>query len=169
MRTELYTIDGQWPGRLAIMPRPRGGDWLEDEIQSFRRSGVDVILSLLTPDEIDELNLAEEAEFCRANGIQFVSFPVIDRGIPSSVKAFYDLITILAGHLADGKYIAIHCRQGIGRAALVAICLLVFSGVDEPAATQRVSSARGCAVPETPEQRRWVAAFAKSHMTPLPK
>jgi hypothetical protein len=43
MRTELYWIERPWRGRLAIMPRPRGGDWLDDEIQSWRRSGVDVV------------------------------------------------------------------------------------------------------------------------------
>ena len=36
MHTELYWIPGPWLGRLAIMPRPRGGDWLEDEIRSWR-------------------------------------------------------------------------------------------------------------------------------------
>jgi hypothetical protein len=47
MRTELYWVEGPWSGRLAIMPRPRGGDWLEEEIQSWRRSGIDVVVSLL--------------------------------------------------------------------------------------------------------------------------
>ena len=54
MRTELFWIDGPWPGRLAIMPRPRGGDWLEEEIQSWRRSGVDLVVSLLTLEERNE-------------------------------------------------------------------------------------------------------------------
>src|SRR5256885_568555 len=80
MRTELTWIEGPWPGRLAIMPRPRGGDWLEDEIQSWRQSGVDVIISLLTREEQTELSLADEEELCRANGMEFVSFPIVDRG-----------------------------------------------------------------------------------------
>jgi protein-tyrosine phosphatase len=141
MHTELYWIEGPWLGRLAIMPRPRGGDWLEDEIRSWRRSGVDVILSLLTPDEIAELSLADEEELCRANGMQSVSFPIVDRGIPSSMQAFSDLVTKLAEQLAQGKNVAIHCRQGIGRATLVAICLLVLSGVAPAVATQRVGLA----------------------------
>jgi len=151
------------------MPRPRGGDWLEDEIQSWRRSGVDVVVSLLTPDEVADLNLADERGLCRANGIQFCSFPIPDRGVPSSREAFSDLVTKLAEQLADGKNIAVHCRQGIGRAALVAICLLVLSGIAPESAIQQVSAARGCPVPETTEQRRWIADFAKSWMTQLPK
>jgi hypothetical protein len=59
MRTELYPIDGPWPGHLAIAPRPRGGDWLEDEIRAWRRSGVDVVLSLLSREEEAEQPLLE--------------------------------------------------------------------------------------------------------------
>src|SRR5205807_7287615 len=106
MLIELYRIEGPWLGRLAIMPRPRGSDWLEDEIKSWRRSGVDVVLSLLTPDESAELSLADEEGLCRANGIHFVSFPIIDRGVPSSMKAFSDLVTKLAEQLVEGKNIA---------------------------------------------------------------
>ena len=57
------------------MPRPRGEDWLEDEIQAWRQSGIDVIVSLLTPDELADLDLTAEQELCRANRIKFVSFP----------------------------------------------------------------------------------------------
>ena len=162
MRTDLYWIDGPWRGRLAIMPRPRGGDWLEDEIQSWRRSGVNVIVSLLTREEQTELNLSDEAALCRANGIEFVSFPIVDRSVPSSAEAFSEQVIKLAEQLANGQNIAVHCRQGIGRAALVAICLLIVSGMEPAAAIERVGTARGCSVPETPEQRRWITDFAKS-------
>jgi hypothetical protein len=169
MQTQLYWIEGPWPGRLAIMPRPRGGDWLEDEVQSWRKSGVDVVVSLLMPEEQTELNLVDEIDLCTANGIEFVSFPVVDRSVPSSVKAFSNLITHLAQQLANGMDVAVHCRQGIGRAALVAIGLLVWSGVELTTAIGRVGLARGCSVPETPEQRAWIADFAKSFMTGLPR
>ena len=162
MRTELYWIEKAWLGNLAIMPRPRGGDWLEEEIQSWRRSGVDVVVSLLTREEQTELNLLDEESLCRANGIEFVSFPIADRGIPSSFEAFSELTSKLAEQLANGKNIAVHCRQGIGRAALVAVSLLTMSGVEFEIAIERVGVARGCFVPETPEQRRWIADFAKS-------
>lgn len=168
MTTELYWVLGPWLGRLAIMPRPRGGDWLEDEIQSRRRTGVDVILSLLTPDEIADLSLADEESLCRANGIQFFSFPIADRAMPSSREAFASLTMRLGEQLAEGKSVAVHCRQGIGRAALVAVGLLVLAGMELEAAIDRVSAARGCSVPETPEQRIWIADFAKLLMTQAP-
>jgi protein-tyrosine phosphatase len=169
MRTELFWIDGPWPGRLAIMPRPCGGDWLEQEIQAWHRSGVNGVVSLLTRDEEAEFDLVAERDLCRASGIEFWSFPIIDRAIPASMEAFSDFVTALARQLANGKNLAVHCRQGIGRAGLVAICLLILSGMEREAAIARVSSTRGCPVPETPDQRRWIEAFAKSLMAQLPK
>src|SRR5476649_1251829 len=96
MRTELYWNDGSWLGRLAIMPRPRGGDWLGDEIQAWLRAGVGVVVSLLTREEQTELSLADEGQLCRAAGIEYPSFPIIDRGIPSSLEAFAEFATKVA-------------------------------------------------------------------------
>jgi hypothetical protein len=36
MRTNIYWLDDSQSGRIGIMPRPRGGDWLEDEIRALR-------------------------------------------------------------------------------------------------------------------------------------
>ncbi len=156
MRTTVHWIENSLPGKLAIIPRPRGGDWLEDEAQAWRQSGLDVIVSLLADDEVADLDLAREAELSRAAGLEFISFPITDRSVPASQAATLDLLRDLAGMLASGKSVGIHCRQGIGRAALIAIGLLVLSGVSPEAAIQKVSAARGLPVPETSEQREWI-------------
>jgi hypothetical protein len=81
MRAEIYWIPGSWPGRLGIVPRPRGGDWLEDEIRAWRDAGLDVAVSLLTPDEAAELGLECEEEQC---GVKRNSRP---RTAPGRVRA----------------------------------------------------------------------------------
>jgi protein-tyrosine phosphatase len=162
MKTDIYWVQGPWPGRLAIMPRPRGGDWLEDEIRSWRRSGVDMVVSLLTPEEIADFDLTAEEAYCHANGIEYASFPIHDRGVPASRESALALLEQLTEYLKAGKNVAIHCRQGIGRAGLMAAGLLALSGMDPDAATEKVGSARGCTVPETPEQRRWIAELTKA-------
>jgi len=166
MKTEPIWIPGPWPGRLGIVPRPRGGDWLEDEIRSWRRAGVGVALSLLTLDEATEFGLTDEAVLSRANGIRFGSFPIPDRGIPPSKEAFSELIAHLAEELATGKTVVVHCRQGIGRSGLIATGVLAMFGIDPEAAMRRVTAARGCPVPETAEQRHWILDFAKSKTAP---
>ena len=100
MRTKLYWIEGVHPGRLAIVPRPRGGDWLEDEVRSWRESGVDVVLSLLTSDEVVDLNVVAEEQLCRSNGIEFLSFSIPDRGVPASKDAAVELVAKLAEFIA---------------------------------------------------------------------
>ena len=165
MRTELSWLEGTRQGRLAILPRPRGGDWLEGEVRAWRAAGVDVIVSLLTDDEIDDLDLAQEARLCQANGMQFLSFPIVDRGVPASQRATLDFVKKLERLLVESKSVAIHCRQGIGRSALIAACLLVLTGAKPEMAFQRISAARGCSVPETPHQRQWVIEFARE-LTP---
>jgi protein-tyrosine phosphatase len=72
-----------------------------------------------------------------------------------------DFVKKLAKLLMDSKSIAIHCRQGIGRSALIAASLLVLGGIAPEAAFQRVSEGRGCSVPETSEQRQWLMEFTQ--------
>lgn len=161
MRVEIYEITGLPCGRLAVMPRPRGDDWLEDEIAALRAAGVDTLVCLLTAEEMAELGLTSEAECCAARSLEFVSFPIPDRGVPPSVPAFLAVVRRLARMLAEGKSVAIHCRQGVGRSALLAASVLTALG-DEPAtAFERIARARGSPVPDTPEQHAWVEQLAR--------
>ncbi len=160
MRTTVYWIEGPWSGRLAIVPRPRGGDWLEEEVRSWKEAGLDVVVSLLTHDKNIELELNQEELLCRTQGIQFYAYPIQDRGVPTSRKATTDLVEKLEKLLETGKSVAIHCRQGIGRSSLIAVLLLVSAGIDPGAALAQISQERGCAVPDTFEQSNWIKSFA---------
>ena len=160
MYIELHWVDGPWPGRLAVSARPRGGDWLDEELASWRNSGVDEIVSLLTPDEVDNVELHDEGKCSRETGMRFRSFPIVDRWIPESKKNALHLIENLDADLAAGRNVSIHCRQGIGRAGLIAASLLVARGLQPDDAFERIGQARGVAVPETDQQRAWVEALA---------
>lgn len=161
MKAIVYWIESIWPGKLAIIPRPRGGDWLEDEVAAWKETGLDVIVSLLEADEAADLGLQQEGELSRKAGMEFISFPIVDRNIPASGIETLALLQRLLRLLAGGKNVGVHCRQGIGRSALIASSLLVLSGLPPELAFQRVGTARGCSVPETSEQREWVIAFGK--------
>ena|SRR5690348_2207953 len=161
MKQEHYWIDGPWKGRLAIVGRPRGNDWLEDEIFAWKNSGFDAVVSLLTLDEEAELGLESEMQLSKSVGILYASFPVTDRSVPHDFVGSVRLIREIEGWLVNGKNVAVHCRQGIGRSAVLAACLLVSAGLQPDAAFARLTKARGCTVPETQEQREWVMQFSR--------
>jgi protein-tyrosine phosphatase len=157
MRCDIYWIKKRSDIRVGVMPRPSGGDWLEEEIVSLREQGVHVLVSLLTADEVDELGLTEEPRLCEAVGIQFLSFPIPDRCVPSRKDSVSEFIRNLNHSHTAGKSIVFHCRAGIDRSAIMAACLLASDGMSVDDASQGIADARGCRVPDTLEQRSWVA------------
>jgi len=96
MAAKVYWIAGPWQGRLGIVPRPRGGDWLEH----------------------------------------------------------------LVAALHTGRSVALHCRQGIGRSALIAAAVLLSGGQTAETAIEGIRRARGVDLPETDGQRDWIAHFS---------
>ena len=140
--------------------RPRGGDWLKDEMATWRQAGIDTVLSLLTPEEEQELDLKLEAQEAQAGGMKFDSLPILDRQVPNSESEVSAALDRVETDLSAGRNVVVHCRQGIGRTGLVAACLLVMKGRTPEAAVKDLSTARGILVPETADQRRWIDHYA---------
>jgi polymorphic toxin system DSP-PTPase phosphatase-like protein len=159
--TEIYPLREFEGVSLAIMPRPRAGDWLADEIDSWRNANIRTVVSLLESREIAELGLEDEAQLCASRGVQFVSFPIRDRGVPISYGALNQLIVPLLSKVRGGLMVAVHCRAGIGRSGLVAASILVRSGIPYAHVFPALSRARGLAVPDTEAQAEWVRGYAQ--------
>ena len=155
MASDIYWIKTSASLRLAIMARPRAGDWLEDEIDHWRREGVGLVVSLLEPDEIQDLGLEAEGALCRSRSIEFISYPIPDRGVPANATTAVQLANQI---VSRNTPTAIHCRAGIGRSSLVAALVLRLSGVDCEEALDAIGAARGTSVPDTTIQREWVNA-----------
>ena len=166
MTPDLFWIPGPWAGRLAISNRPRGGDWLEDEVRGWRDAHLDMIVSLLEDEEERQLGLGNEARLTKESGMRFVSFQITDRGVPESARATWSVLGTIRSALERGQNVAVHCRQGIGRSALIAAGALMNTGMDADSAMKIVGAARGLSVPETPEQREWVRRVLAGHATP---
>ncbi len=161
MIAEVFWTNEKYPGRIALVPRPRGGEWLEDEAAAWADACLNIIVSMLDAEETEAFELEREAEFCAANGIEFIAFPVIDRSVPDLNQEFLHLTGKLKKSLLEGKNIGIHCRQSIGRAPLLAAILMTLFDIDPTEAFRQLSIARGVEVPETAEQREWVERFAE--------
>ena len=142
--------------QLAIVPRPRGGDLLAYEMLALRETGIDVVVSMLEDEEATELELQDEESAAITAGISFIKFPVPDRDVPTELQAFKELLARLEEQIAAGKRVGIHCRACIGRSSMVAVSLLIRSGIPSQEAWVQVSIARGFLVPDSSEQRNWV-------------
>ncbi|MGH2719382.1 MAG: tyrosine protein phosphatase [Actinomycetota bacterium] len=159
MKPSLFWLQAP-SGRLAIMARPRGGDWLQDELAALRAAGVDMVACTLTAAEMMELDLTGEPATAVQAGLGFVALPIADRGVPSAESALPILRRLLA-ELRLGRTLAVHCRMGIGRSSMIAASLLVMDGVEVEAAWAEAALARGLNVPDTAEQRAWIRQFVR--------
>jgi protein-tyrosine phosphatase len=190
MRPALHVIAWPGPGRLATMAHPRGGAWLADEMAGLAWSGVDVLVSALTSDEERRLNLHGVAQAAAHAGIEYVPFPIADRGVPRDsypvagamprdlhradrrtagsplAARNQDVVALgvrLAAHVRAGRFVVTQCFAGIGRSTLLAGTTLIMLGVGPETALRMVGEARGLPVPDTEAQRRWLYDFAATH------
>ncbi len=157
----IFWIENDGPGRLAILARPQGHEALADVVEGWRDAGVDVVVSLLTKDDNEYLGLTREGEHCRDQGLQFVSYPIEDFGVPPSVESALTLTEDLNELLTSGKTIGFHCNGCIGRAPLIASCVLIYSGKSAQKAFDLVSRARGYPIPEGIAQAEWGRNFER--------
>ena len=152
----LFVIERIGCSFLATMPRPVPGEWLDDCLVSLKKEGIGRIVSLLEADEADEIGLADEEESCKRNGIEFISYPIKDRGLPSDIDDFSAFTLHLYEQTGRGPATAVHCRAGIGRSSVVAAGVLLRCGFDPIDAFEQIEKARGVGIPDTPEQRQWI-------------
>jgi hypothetical protein len=100
---------------------------------------------------------AEELEAC---GLAFlhlptedlmgVSQPMLDRGV-----AFAERMA------AEGRPLLIHCEHGIGRSALVALCVLTARGLSPIQALTLAKDARALVSPSEKQYEAWAAWLAR--------
>jgi protein-tyrosine phosphatase len=155
-----FWIDTASPLKLAIASRPQGGEWLHDDVRQLKDEGIDILVSLLSFQEMRELDLDEEKAACSSVGITFVNFPLPDRQVPPSRLGFVTFAQFLHKRASEGLKIGAHCRACIGRSSVLLATVMRLEGFTAKEAFSRISEARGLRVPDTPEQERWVSRLA---------
>lgn len=152
----MYWIPGLKNGCLTTMPKPDGGDLLLSALQSWKNEGTNVVVSLLTEDEIETAVLTKEEALCQQAGMQYINFPIQDYSTPTDTQATISLILNLGKMLNQGKQIAVHCWGGIGRSTTIVAATLIAQGFEPATVFDVIGQARGHQVPDTEEQKQWV-------------
>ncbi len=160
MKPDIYEVELIGSGFLAVMAKPVAGEWIEDEFRGIANLGIMQIVSLLESSEEYEVGLTDEKKLSEKYGMEFVSFPLPDRGLPRSLGEYSKFTKNLYHQIAGGKNTVIHCRAGIGRTGVVAAGVLLHCGFEPEEAFEQISEKRGVVVPDTIEQRNWVIEHA---------
>ena len=152
----IFWVESSVPGRVAVVSRPRS----VAHFARMKARGIDVLVSMMEPKEAEELGLGDEAGHCARAGIEFLSVPITDHGIPDSFETIERAVAALSSHLAAGRGVAAHCYAGLGRSPLMVASLLIHHGYSDADAIALVSEARGYDVPEMDDQHVWLSDFA---------
>jgi protein-tyrosine phosphatase len=161
MMNEIFWIKSQLPPPppLAVVLRPRGDEWLEEELLQMKQGGIQTLVSLLEEDEAAWLGLEEEGPVAEQIGMQFLSYPIPDVHLPPHPDSFGTFVAGLADRLRAGIRVGIHCRGSIGRATVTAACTLIHLGWEPKTALEAIAAARGLAVPDSQEQEDWILSY----------
>jgi hypothetical protein len=151
------------PGKLLGGEYP-GGESEEETVRRLRALmdvGVDCFVNLTRPGELPAYSTL------LPDGAVYFHLPILDHGLPVDRSYMRQILFALAGALAAGHCVYVHCRMGIGRTGTVLGCYLVEQGLAGEAALDELNRAwqqcgrarRWPSIPETPEQRQFVASW----------
>ena len=87
---DIYWIRHDQQSRLAIVARPEGEEWLEEDLASLKQGGIDVLVSLLMPDEAEDLGLAHEGDLATQKGWSSSLTQFLTARHPQMMRAFVD-------------------------------------------------------------------------------
>ena len=152
MTAALHVIAGLGSGRLATIAHPRGDGWAADQLSELADTGVTILVSALTTAEQQRLGLGGTAAEAAKLGVDFVSFPPSEGGLPRDEAAkVVSLAFRLAAHVRAGRYVATQCFGGVGRSTLLACTTLVLLGIGPGESLRRVTGGS-----EMPVTRDWL-------------
>jgi len=133
---------------------------IESVWHQVRNEAVRAIVCLAEKDEVQEKS-SEYARALEAGTVPCLVLPfeIPDRSVPEDRDAFWTLAGDVAKRLQSGEAVLIHCAGGVGRTAMLAVCVLLALG--EPASNAcSVVSRAGSTVETAPQSKiiSWCAS-----------
>jgi protein-tyrosine phosphatase len=111
--------------------------------------GIGAIVDLREEDCDDEARL-------RVAGIDFLHLPTPDLE-PASMAMLARGVDFVRSRIGQGKRVLIHCQHGIGRSALLGLCVLVDQGWDPLDALAHAKNCREAVSPSRAQYDGWAA------------
>jgi len=147
-------------GRLLLHSMPGRYEALERVWHQVRTDAVRAIVCLTERDEI-HMKSYEYAQALDNGSVPCLVLPfeIPDRGAPDDRDGFWNLANDVARRLQCGENVLIHCAGGVGRTAMLAICVLL--ALEQPVAEAREVVSRAGSTVETALQSSvisWCAA-----------
>ncbi len=133
-----------------------------EALQKLRRicaAGVDTFIDLT---EEGEYGLAPYAH--HLDGLEYVRLPIADLDVPTA-GSMNEILDSIDDALSRGRTVYLHCYGGVGRTGTVVACHLIRQGSTADNALTSIAEWRRETPdghresPETPAQRRFVAAW----------
>lgn len=120
--------------------------------------GIGAVIDLRQEDRDDEARL-------RAAGINFLHLPTPDLA-PASVAMLDQGVQFAREHIRSGRKVLIHCQHGIGRSALLSLCVLVDQGCSPLDALNLAKDRRAAVSPSRSQYDGWAAWLGRRGQSP---
>ena len=145
-------------GPLAV-----GGSFpMEAVEQLVKREGIGAIVDL-------RVECCDDEAMLRLHGLEFLHLPTEDC-CAIAPRMIDDGVEWVQARLERGTRVLIHCEHGIGRSALLALCVLVAGGIGPLDAMNRLKTARPVVAPGAEQLdafRIWVWRWRKRTGAPI--
>mmetsp|Transcript_21468 Transcript_21468/g.56003 ORF Transcript_21468/g.56003 Transcript_21468/m.56003 type:complete len:192 (+) Transcript_21468:284-859(+) len=125
------------PGKHVSRGQTR---WERDMVTDLQRLRDDLevttVVCLLGVHELRSYKITNYADHVTSNGLKFgPCFPIVEMAAPDSPEAVHGLVQELVARMANGEVLAVHCRGGVGRAGLLACCVMLYLSIAQTAET----------------------------------
>jgi protein-tyrosine phosphatase len=153
---EKTALDLDWPTpQLAVGARYPA----EAAAMLARELGIGRVVDL-------RAECCDDEEELRRHGMVLLKLPTEDRcAVPQ--QSLDDGVRWVRAQLSEGHKVFIHCQYGIGRSALLALCVMADAGVPPLDALSQLKSARRVVSP-SPEQLGSYRCWLERHGLPVP-
>ena len=130
-------------GTLALSPIPA-------DVATVTGWRPDAVLTMTQAGEMPQ----SVADGLGAAALEWITFPVVDYGVPDALREWGVVADRVVTILAQGGRVLVHCKGGCGRSGMAVLRIMIAAGEPADAALKRLRAVRPCAV-ETEAQLAW--------------